>query len=211
MDIKTGQFATVCFDPEIEALYCLYVTDDMLFGRRYPSLIYTDIVEEGRDAPDAFDGFNIVKPPELVLPTIDSFLNNAIAGAAGGSAISAMGGMMGLSAYFGLPALRYPGEVIDTFEADYRSIKTKLKNEKDPGGLPTFLVGNREGALINGFYPYPSSYVFNESTSVAQSKPAAYITRRGEVRFFYADLNGNINAGVLNAQSPIIDTKRKAK
>jgi hypothetical protein len=210
LDIRTGQYATCTYDYRSDALYVFYVTDDMLFVRRYPSFFYTDQESTDRQLDPAFDGFNIVKPPEIIIPNINDWLNNAIGLAAGGGVMGTLTGLGNLNIFFSLPNLKTPGEVVDTYEQDLRSKKTQLINEKDPGGLPIFLVGNREGALINGVYPYPSTYVFNTNTSVARTKPAACVMVTGGVRFYYVDLNGNINGGMLNSDSPIIDIKRRA-
>jgi hypothetical protein len=114
---------------------------------------------------------------------------------------------MSLGTYFNLPDIVIPGQILDTFEADLRSKKTKLVNEKDPKGLPIFLAGNRQGTLINAYYPYPTDYIFNEQTSVALAKPAATITRNGSIRFYYVDTNGNINGGTVSSSVPLLDMK----
>ncbi|MES3014654.1 MAG: hypothetical protein V4750_13135, partial [Pseudomonadota bacterium] len=88
---------------------------------------------------EAWDGFNIVNPPEIILPNTDPLQ--------GGIPISigdALGTIGDLQSALGLPNINIPGEVIDTFEEDLRSKKTNLLNERDPKGLPVFLAGSKD-------------------------------------------------------------------
>jgi hypothetical protein len=198
--IKAGQEGALVYDELGDVLYSLYVSDDMLFARRYPSLIYSQQVDPTRDADEAFDGLNIVNPPEIIIPNTDVLQ---------GGIPTSIADFLSLPTYFNLPNLQIPGSVLDTLEEDFISKKTKLENEKDPKGIPIFLVGNKEGALINAHFPYPKSFSFDAALTVAAVKPAAYITRDGAVRFFYVDAHGYLNGGIVTSEVPTLDTKLK--
>ena len=85
--------------------------------------------------------------------------------------------------------------------------KTNIVNELDIRGIPIFLAGNKQGSLINCYFPYPNNYIFDDKMAVASVKPAAYISKNGLIRYFYVDSNGNINGGSLGGSNSRLDTK----
>jgi hypothetical protein len=196
--IKTGEFANSAYNSSSNELYNFYITDDMLFVRKYPSNVYTQDDDQNRDADEAFDGINIIKTPEILIPNSDVFQFGIP---------TTILEFMSLPNFFGLPNIVIPGQILDTFEEDLRSKKTPIINEKDIKGIPVFLAGNKQGALINGYYPYSNSYNFDDKMAVSPSIPAAYISKNGRVRFFYTDSYGNINGGTLSGKNVRLDAK----
>jgi hypothetical protein len=202
-DIKTGKNGNAIYDSKANALYVVYVTNGMLFVRRYPSWTYGKQTAELSDLEPKFDGLNIVQPPELIIPSSDVFNG-------GGIGIT-LGELAGAGAALGLGVLKVPSNVLSVFQPDLGSIRTPLINEKDPQGFPVFLAGNLYGALFNAVNPYPNSYVFDQKQEVAEAKPALYVTRKGALRFFYVDSKGNINAGLISGELAFLDAKLKAQ
>ena len=45
---------------------------------------------------------------------------------------------------------------------------------------------------------------------MAPAKPAAYVTAKGEISFFFLDMNGNVNAGTVSANSANLDSKMRS-
>lgn len=200
--IKTGEKHTEIWDREQKALYSFYITDDMLFMRRYPAWQYSLETDQTRDIEPAFDGINIVEAPQTLVPNSD-VLQFGIP--------TSVHEWLALPNFFGLPNINLPEDIIDQFEEDLRSKKTPIINEKDPRGLPLFLAGNKQGTLIKAQFPYIDDFIFNEYTAVGFAKPAATITKSGLIRFFYIDSYGNINGGTLSGPNPRLDTKLRNK
>ena len=199
-DLKGGNSGSSCYDYYSKSFFNIYVCNQMLFIRRYPATTYNTDPNIVSDSDDKFDGFNIVKPPEVILPNTDLF-------ALGMSYTLVQ--LLSIPLFFDLANINIPGEVIDTFEDDPRSKKTKLENEVDPGGIAIFISGNRTGSIINAIYPYRDEYSFDERMAVANSIPVGYITRNGKLRIFYTDINGNINGALLNGIYASVDSKLK--
>ena len=204
--IKAGQFAKAAYNKTDGLLYSLYVTNGMLFLRIYPSPSpqYVQTNDTGSNLDPAFDGFNIIQPPEIIIPT-------PVPTDVPTGAVESLSQLGILSTYFGLGAITYPGSVIDTFEPDLTSIKTTMQNPKDERGVPVFLTGYKDGSLINASFPYDSDYVFDLNCFVASAKPAIWIAPNGAIRFFYIDRFGNINGGLWTGNIAITDNKRKNK
>lgn len=198
LEIKAGQYGNAAYDEKAGALYVAYVTNDMLFGRRYPSWTYGKRADELSDLDPAFDGLNIVDPSQTILPNTDVFQNGIPS-----SAID----FVGSPTFFDLPNITVPADVLSTTQPDLQSIRIPLTNEKDPRGLPVFLAGNRYGEFFNAVDPYPSSFIFDQNQAVGPAQPALYVTKSGAVRFFYVDFQGNVNAGTLSGNQASIDAK----
>lgn len=197
-DLKGGNYGSSAYDYLSKSFFNIYVTNQMLFVRRYPATSYKTSALVESDSDEKFDGFNIVKPPEVILPNTDLF-------ALGMSYTLVQ--LLSLPLFFDLANINIPGEVVDSFEEDPRSKKTPLENETDPGGIAVFISGNKTGTLINAIYPYSNDYVFDETLAVANCRPVAYVTRTGFLRIFFVDENGNVNGAMLNGISSNIDSK----
>jgi hypothetical protein len=192
---RGGHFGSVCYDPRGDFAYMFYVTDDMLFCRRYPSLLYHDL-------SDVEGGSQLIV--ETVLTVVDTGLDFDPRATGAGEILGAVGGIQD---QLGLPVgSREDGTIVTTLPG-----AKPLEEERDKYGVAVFVTGEKTaGFLPYAYNPYPSNYKFEENASVGAARPAAFVTPGGSVRFFYVDQNGNINGGYLaSAEKPLPDIKVK--
>lgn len=195
--IKAGERASALYDSSADQLFVFYVTGENLFVRRYPSFMYSALADPTQPSLDPEDTSGVHVDPTLVLPNADIFINGVPA---------SINEFLSMPTFFDLPILTEPGIDIPA-ESDNKSIKVDLTNEKDPKGIPMFLMGSKDGDFINADFPYPADWTFNSNLAVGASRPAAYVAANGRIRFFYIDSNGNVNGGTLNTGFPLPDTK----
>jgi hypothetical protein len=189
---RGGHYGSLAYDSKHDYAYMFYVTDDMLFCRRYPAHLYQPI--------NGDEGTSHIEEETLLVPisTLD-FDYRAIGGA------DAIGVVGGIQDQIGIPP-EIEEEIISTTIPD----GTPLAKERDKHGLPVFVIGEKTGDFRPvAHFPYPKDYKFDNGVGVAAARPAAYITPEGSVRFFYVDANGNINGGILLSERPLVDTKLK--
>jgi hypothetical protein len=195
-EIKAGHFANITYNHLTDRLFVFYVVDTMLFARAYRSMVYSAVVDPAQAPLIPENPKEITQDPNLLIPNADIFQFG----------VPTVAAELNFPTFFNLPVVEEPGFTIPV-DPDTPSIARALKNEKDPKGIPTFLVGNKQGDLINAFFPYPDSWTFDAKTAVGPARPAAYITPSGQIRFFYVDSNGNVNGGSLRKADPFPDTK----
>jgi hypothetical protein len=192
---RGGHWGAVTYDPRADLSYLFYVTDDMLFCRRYPAPFYHEINDTGGA------GQLVV---ETVLTVIDPGLDfdPRI-----GSAPEIGGTVGGVQDQLSIPAqTQEDGTITTTLPG-----APPLPAERDKFGITVFVTGEKTADFSPyAYYPYSKKYKFEANQSVGAARPAAYVTPQGGVRFFYVDQKGNINGGYLaSAERPLPDIKVK--
>ena len=190
---RGGHFGALAYDALHDFAYMFYVTDDMLFCRRYPALLYHVI-------NDTQGGTQLIS--ETLSAPIDPGLSFDPRDFSADGSIGTIGD---IGSQLDLPILSQETDTITTVLPSLPA----LKAERDKFGVPTFIAGEKTGGFLPfALYPYTDDYVFDSNVTVGAARPAAWVTPGGGVRFFYIDQNGNINGGYLpSIERPIPDMK----